>query len=150
MNSAVESYKKQIQTVQEQIELYKQRVERAPQIEMELNKVLRGYETVRQRYDALLSRKLDSKMSEELERRKKGAQFRVLDPAVRPPSPFSPNPVRILLMALVAGLGLGFGLAYVREMVDPAFYSPEDLEAYLKTEVIVSLPTVARKAHSEQ
>ena len=146
MNSNIESYKKQIQTVQEQIELYKQRVERAPQIEVELNKVLRGYETVRQRYDNLLARKLDSKMSEELERRKKGAQFRVLDLAVRPPNPFNPNPGRIMLMALAAGLAFGFGLAYLREMLDPAFYSPDDLETYLKTEVIVSLPNVGRKA----
>jgi polysaccharide chain length determinant protein (PEP-CTERM system associated) len=145
-DSSIETYKKQIQEVNEQIELYKKRVERGPQMEVELNKITRGYETVRQRYDALLSRKLDAKMSEELERRKKGAQFRVLDLAVRPPKPFKPDPMKIVLMTLVAGLGLGFGLAYVREMLDPAFYSPEDLETYLKTKVIMSLPTVGRGA----
>jgi len=149
MSANIDAYKKQIQEVNEQIELYKQRVERAPQIEVELSKVLRGYETVRQRYDNLLSRKLDAKMAEELERRKKGAQFRVLDPAVMPPKPFKPNPVKVMMMVLAAGLGLGFGLAYLREISDPAFFSPEDLEAYLKTQVIVSLPTVGRKARFE-
>jgi uncharacterized protein involved in exopolysaccharide biosynthesis len=142
MNSNMEAYKKQILAVQEQIELYKQRVEAAPQVEMELNKVLRGYETVRQRYDNLLARKLDAKMAEELERRKKGEHFRVLDQAVRPSKPFRPNPLKILVIALGAGLGFGFGLAYFREMLDFAFYSPEEVETYLKAEVIVSLPTV--------
>jgi uncharacterized protein involved in exopolysaccharide biosynthesis len=142
----IEGYKKQIEQVNEQIELYKQRVERAPQIEMELNKILRGYETVRQRYDNVLSRKMDAKMAEELERRKKGEQFRVLDLAVRPPLPFKPDPLRTMLMALAAGLGLGFGLAYLREMLDPAFYSPEEIEVYLKTEVIATLPTADKEA----
>jgi polysaccharide chain length determinant protein (PEP-CTERM system associated) len=144
INADIESYKKQIQEVHEQIEVYKQRVERAPEIEVELNKVLRGYETVRQRYDNLLSRKLDAKMAEELERRKKGAQFRVLDPAVKPGKSFGPDPLKSMMMAVVAGLGLGFGLAFLRETLDPAFHSPEDAQAYLKTEVIVSLPVVRR------
>ena len=140
----IEVSKKQMQQVQEQIELYKQRIEREPEVEMELNNILRGYKTVRERYDNLLSRKLDAKMAEELEILKKGEQFRVLDPAVKPPIPFKPKPVKVILMAFVAWLGLGFGMAFLREMLDPAFYSPEDISAYLKTEVIATFPIAGK------
>ena len=50
-----------------------------------------------------------------------------------------------MIVALVGGLGLGFGLALLREMTDPAFQSPEDIQTFLKTEVIGSLPVVSRK-----
>ena len=43
-------------------------------------------------------------------------------------------------MALLLGLGLGFGLAFLRETMDPAFYNPEDLEDFLQTKVMVTLP----------
>ncbi|MGV8056435.1 MAG: GumC family protein [Smithellaceae bacterium] len=149
VNANIESYRRQIEEVQKQIESYKQRVERTPQVEMELNKILRGYETVRQRYDSLLSRKLDAKMAEQMEKRKKGEQFRILDPAVKPPKPYKPSIPKVLFVTLAAGLGLGFGLAYLREAMDPCFYNPEELEAYLDTHVILCLPVAEKDTNSQ-
>ncbi|MGV8048747.1 MAG: GumC family protein [Anaerolineaceae bacterium] len=146
VNANIDSYRRQIEEVQKQIESYKQRVERTPQVEMELNKILRGYETVRQRYDSLLSRKLDAKMAEQMERRKKGEQFRILDPAVRPPEPYKPSLPKILFVTLAVGLAFGFCLAYLREAMDPCFYNPEELEAYLDTHVILCLPIAEKDA----
>ncbi len=140
INANIESYKIQIKEVEKQIQIYKERVERTPQVEMALNKVLRDYQTVRQRYDGLLSKKMDAKLAEQMERRKKGEQFRVLDPAIKPPKPFKPDSMRIMAMALALGLGLGGGLAYLREVLDPRFYNPEEVEAFLGVEVLASVP----------
>lgn len=136
----IEAYKKQIQEVEKQIQSYKERVERTPQVEMALNKISRDYQTVKTRYDGLLAKKLDAKMAEQMERRKKGEQFRVLDPAIRPPRPFKPDALRVMAIALVLGLGLGGGLAYLREMLDPRFYNPEEVEDFLAVAVIATLP----------
>lgn len=144
----IESYKTQISEVQKQIENYKERVERTPQVEMELNKVLRDYETVRRRYDSLLSKKLDAKLAEQMEKRKQGETFKVLDPAIKPPKPFKPNGIRVMAMTLALGLGLGGGLAYLREMLDPHFYNPEEVTAFLDVEVIVSLPLADAETRS--
>lgn len=140
INANIESYKNQIREVEKQLQTYKERVERTPQVEMALNKILRDYETVQQRYDDLLKKKLDAKLAEQMEKRKKGEQFRVLDPAIRPPKPFKPDAKRVMAMAFALGLGLGCGLAYLREMLDPAFYSPEDVSAFLELPVMVSIP----------
>ncbi|NLI80375.1 MAG: hypothetical protein GX443_01635 [Deltaproteobacteria bacterium] len=140
INANIESYKNQIREVEKQIQTYKQRVERTPQVEMELNKIVRDYETVKQRYDDLLKKKLDARLAEQMEKRKKGERFRVLDPAIKPPKPFKPDPMRIMAMALALGLGLGGGLAYLREMLDPRFYNPDEVESFLDVPVILSLP----------
>jgi polysaccharide chain length determinant protein (PEP-CTERM system associated) len=149
INFNIDTYAKQIEETQRAIQLYKKRVEQTPQVEMELNKILRGYETVRQRYDNLLSRKLDAKMAEQMEKRKKGEQFRILDPAVKPPKPYKPVPIKVMLLALAGGLGLGCGLAYLREGLDPAFYSPEEIETYLGAEVILCLPVAEKEGPAQ-
>jgi capsular polysaccharide biosynthesis protein len=47
---------------------------------------------------------------------------------------------KIILMVLVLGLGLGGGLAYLVEMMDPSFKTPEELEEELEIPVLVSMP----------
>ncbi|MDY6908373.1 MAG: GNVR domain-containing protein [Thermodesulfobacteriota bacterium] len=140
INSRVQTYEDQILELKRQIDVYRERVEKTPQVELELNKLLRDYETVQQRYANLLSKRLDAQMAEELEKRQKGEQFRVIDPAIPPDRPFKPDMRKIMLMALMAGLAFGGGLAYLREVMDPRFHSPEEVEAYLRAKVIVSLP----------
>jgi polysaccharide chain length determinant protein (PEP-CTERM system associated) len=149
ISANISSYQREIREIEKQVQIYKERVERTPRVEMALNKVLRDYQTVRQRYDSLLSKKLDAKLSEQLEKRQKGEQFRILDPAVKPVMPIKPNALKIMGLALALGLGLGCGLAYLREMLDPCFNTPEEVEAYLDAKVMVSLPTVHRAVKSE-
>jgi polysaccharide chain length determinant protein (PEP-CTERM system associated) len=140
INANISSYQREIREIEKQIQNYRERVERTPQVEMALNAVLRDYQTVRQRYDSLMSKKLDAKLAEQLEKRQKGEQFRILDPAVKPLKPFKPDALKVIGIALALGLGLGGGLAYLREMLDPCFYNPAEVEAYLHTQVMVSLP----------
>ncbi len=140
INARIADYEKQAEALKKQIALYKERVERTPQVELELTKLIRDYQTVQKRYANLLAKQLDAQMAEELEKRQKGEQFRVLDPAIPPEKPIKPDVRKVFLMALVLGLGLGGGLAYVRETLDPKFYSPEEVEAFAKTKVVVSLP----------
>lgn len=140
INRRVKNYEKQIDQLKQQIRMYQDRVERTPQVELDLTKLLRDYQSVQGRYAGLLGKKLDAQMAEELERRQKGEQFRVLDPAVPPDKPVKPDLRKIMAMALIAGLGLGGGLAYLREILDPRFYMPQEVESQLRTEVLVSIP----------
>ena len=54
--------------------------------------------------------------------------------------PIEPDVRRILLMTLVLGLGLGCGLAYLMEMMDTSFKTPEEAEKELQLPVLVSVP----------
>jgi len=52
----------------------------------------------------------------------------VWERAVTPSAPVSPNPVRAGLVALVLGLMLGTGLAFLLEYLDDSWRSPEEAE----------------------
>lgn len=136
----IDRYEDQIAEVKKQIEKYQERVERTPKVEMKLKDLQRDYQTVQNRYQNMLAKKLDAQMAEELEKRQKGEQFRVIDSAIPPETPFKPDMRKLGLMTLVLGLGIGGGLSYLRESLDPAFYSAEDAENYLGRKVIVTLP----------
>jgi uncharacterized protein involved in exopolysaccharide biosynthesis len=107
---------------------------------MQLKDLQRDYETVNKRYHNMLAKKLDAQMAEELEKRQKGEQFRVIDSAIPPEAPFKPDMRKLGLMTFLLGLGFGGGLAYLRESLDPAFYSPDDAETHVGRKIIVTLP----------
>ena len=138
--SNINSIKNQIAEINEQIEKYQKRVEKTPKVEIKLKDLQRNYETVKERYENLLAKKLDAEMAEELEKRQKGEQFKVIDSAIPPRLPFKPDVGKLGFMTLVLGLGMGGGLAYLRETLDPAFYTAEDAENQLGRKVITSLP----------
>ena len=146
----IRDYEKQIAKVKEQIEVYKDRVEKTPQVELAMTKILRDYETVKKRYEELLAKSLSARMAEELERRQKGEQFRIIDPAVAPAKPISPDFKKIMILAAAAGLGLGFGLAFLRETMDPCFYDADEIEADLGANVIISLPVADLKQKAKR
>jgi capsular exopolysaccharide synthesis family protein len=56
------------------------------------------------------------------------SNIKVVDPAVVPEAPFSPNVKRSLLVALLLGLMLGVGLAFASDFLDNSVKGPEDLE----------------------
>ena len=136
----IESYQQQILNTRQELREYQQRVEETPHVETQLRDLQRDYETLDDRYQDILSRKLNAQMAEELERRQKGEQFTVIDSAIPPLVPFEPDVRKLGLMTLLLGLSFGGGLAYLRESMDPAFFSAEDAESYLGRKVLVTLP----------
>ena len=62
--------------------------------------------------------------------------------ALPPSGSSSPKSFRILAMATVAGLALGFGLALLREIGDSVFRTSSQVRARLRTECVAMLPIV--------
>jgi polysaccharide chain length determinant protein (PEP-CTERM system associated) len=134
------SLRDEIRKVDSQSRLYQRRVEETPKREQELLTLQRDYENLKELYDSLLNRKLEADIAVSMEKKQKGEQFRVIDPAKVPTSPIEPDVRRIFLMTIALGFGLGAGLAYLLEMMDTSYRDPDEVEKELKVPVLVSIP----------
>jgi uncharacterized protein involved in exopolysaccharide biosynthesis len=56
--------------------------------------------------------------------------------------PKIPSKRNILLLAIIAGLGVGVGLVYGLEYIDTSFKSVEDVEQFLSLPVIGTIPSM--------
>lgn len=81
-------------------------------------------------YEKLVSRYGQSEVSKEMELQDKSVSFKVLDPAVVPSSPVSPNRPLILLGGIVLGIGLGIGLIVLMDLINPSIKSADDLRDF--------------------
>jgi uncharacterized protein involved in exopolysaccharide biosynthesis len=108
--------------------------------------LLREYESTKATYETLLKKSQEAQQAENLEKRQKGEQFRVIDPARVPEKPFSPDIPKTLLIGLLAGIGGGFGLAFLKEQTDRSFHEPGDAEIALGLKVLATIPNIEETA----
>jgi len=128
--------------IQQQIAMYRGRVEAAPRVEQQLATVQREYDLEKQNYSNLTGKFRDARMNESLERNQGGERFTVLQHASLPDAPFSPNIPRLLVLVLLVGGCLGGGLALGREYLDRAIYDTRSL-AELELPILGEIPRIA-------
>ena len=133
-----------------QINDFEKRVEATPSAEQWLADLRRNYDISLENYRSLLSKKLSARLSENLEKRQKGEKFRVIDPANLPEKPYKPNRMKIVLLGTIIGLGIGIGLVYFTELMNPAFQKPEDFEGILTQPVLTVIPLYSVKIFKEK
>ena len=134
-----------IKKILDQIHIYQKRVEDAPKREQELLSLKRDYENIRETYNSVLGRKLEAEISVNMEKKQKGEQFRIIDPARLPQKPISPDMQKIFLFTIAAGLGFGAGIVFLFEFFNKSFKSIDDVESGLGFPVLAAIPTVYKK-----
>ena len=141
----IEKLRKDKEKTSNQIRKYRNRIEVGPKIENMFVDLRRDYNQANETYQSLLQKKLQAELAENLERTQKGEQLMILNPANLPEKPFKPDVSKILSMGFMLALACGSGLAFLREYLDPAFWSSKELESIIELPVLVSIPVVNTK-----
>ncbi len=134
--------KKEQQEAKKQIEIYQKWIAAAPVREAEWASLTRDYQQFSQRYQNLVAKNLAAASVENLERKQKGSQFKIVDPGHLPEKPFSPDFKKIILLSLLLGTGLGGAVAFCVEFIDSSFKEAHDLENYLNLPIVCSVPVL--------
>jgi polysaccharide chain length determinant protein (PEP-CTERM system associated) len=140
IDAEIQALRSQHDRIRSQIGTLQARVDNSSIHGIELAKISRDYEITLKKYQDLLAKSLESELSENMEKKQKGEQFQIADPANFPLKPVRPNRWMIVLIGLLLGLGAGAGLALVWDNVDTSFKRSEDLISYVNLPLLATIP----------
>jgi len=128
---------------QGQIGAYQNRVDAAPLAEQELASLNRELDTEKHRYEDLNTRYQSARSAEDVTRKQGGERFSILYPADLPNKPIEPQPLKIMALAIVAGLVLGAATALGREFLDRSVHDLRGLQSEFEVPVLGEIPRIA-------
>lgn len=96
-------------------------------------------------YEQLVARYGQSEVSKQVEVQDKSTTFRIVDPAILPTKPISPQRVKMILLGIVGGLVASFGLLVLRDHLDKSVRNVESLKS-LGVQILAVVPTIENPA----
>lgn len=102
-----------------------------------------GREMISQKnlYEQLVGRLGQSEVSKQMEVQDKSATFRIVDPAVIPSKPVSPNRIKIILFGIFAGLVGSFAFLVLLDQFDMSVRSLDELKS-LGVPILAVIPRI--------
>src|SRR5262249_54905754 len=146
------AYRRDQHTLRAQSNTYTAQLEATPQHEKVIEDMDRELKVGDMQFHALLDKQLDTKLAQGFEKSESGIAFTVAEAAGLPQAPYSPQRLRLIVMGIAAGLGLGLALIFLLEQNDTTFANVDDFQSFSALPVAGVVPhvecvTTGRKTH---
>jgi len=122
--------------------IYARRLNMPPDVMQELSALTHAYELAKQRQTYLSTRKLNSDLAGKVDTDVNNKTFTTVDAPNLPQTPVKPDRITLSAVGCLAGLMVGFGAAFAREILDPTLSDEASAEAELKLPILTSIPIV--------
>lgn len=136
------SMRRRVETLQLSSDEFQRRIAATPRVEEAYSALVAERDNTQTKYNDLMQKHMEARVSQGLEQEQKGERFTLIDPARLPEKPFKPNRIAIILIGLVLGGGVGIGVAALREFSDDAVRKVDQLERITNYPVLAGIPTI--------
>jgi polysaccharide chain length determinant protein (PEP-CTERM system associated) len=138
----IDSIRAQIKTLTGKAQKYQRQIDNTPRVEEVYRKLLTERNNTQAKYDDMMRKVMEARVSQGLEKEQKGERFTLIDPARLPEKPFKPNRWAIALIGVVMGIGAGVGTAALREFSDTSVHSARSLAQATAFPVLATVPPI--------
>ena len=145
VNSQIARLEKDKEDIGRQMKIVQGRLNLAPALEQELLALTRNEAVLQQQHTTLQNKKFSTQMAKTLETDPDRVFYRVIDPATLPEKPVFPDRRQMVLIGVGAGLLIGVGAAFARELFDSTVGTEEEAMAVLSVPVLASVPEIPPK-----
>jgi succinoglycan biosynthesis transport protein ExoP len=150
VDGQLQSLKSEEALLRQVIGTYESRVENAPKRQDDIQQLTRDSEATKERYETLLKRYEEARLTESLEQGQNVEGFRVLDPAIPSGRPTAPNRMWLLGMGIVGSLALALFAVVGAEKLDTTFHSVDDLRAFARIPAIAVIRRIPTPAEARR
>lgn len=142
LNTERDSVKRQLAGLRGRLSDFERRLTLSPEVERQYAALARDYENARVKYQEVRAKQMEAQVSQNLEAERKGERFTLIDPALPPERPVSPNRPLILILGLLLSLVAAAAAALVADAMDSSVRSARDLRQLLGVDPLVALPSM--------
>jgi polysaccharide biosynthesis transport protein len=150
INQRIAAYRRDQAALRAQLNTYSQQLQATPQHEKVIEDMDRELKVGDMQFHALLDKQLDTKLAQGFEKSESGIAFTVAELAGLPQGPYSPQRLRLIIMGIAAGMGLGLALIFLLEQNDTTFANVDDFQSFTTLPVAGVVPHVEYKSKSRK
>ena len=132
------------------IDKYENDLKRRPMLQREYERIRHEVDNNRTIYQAFLESKTSAQISEAVQSSKLGLNFEIIEKARKPISPIKPDKIKVIIISLMFGLGIGTGAILISEYVDDSFRTVEEVERVLQIPVLGTIPKTVEQFQWER
>lgn len=140
--SEISGLKEERRKLVEKLEDYQQRLEKAPFIDEEYNKLTLDYENARRKFNEASNKLHNARISQQMDVSEQGQRFHIDSKAFLPDKPFKPKRFIIVLLGFLVALGAAVGVTALKEGMDTSIKAADDLENLLGVPVLAAVSFV--------
>lgn len=128
--------------IEEELAALKASIDATPGNAIDLDALQRDYDNTQLQYNNAVARLGEAATGDRIEALSKGQRITVIEQAVVPDQPASPNRQLIAVGAVLGGLALGLGLVVLLEVLNRTVHRPADLVSRLGIQAFGSVPYI--------
>lgn len=139
----------QVDQMTQEIGVLNQAALQAPTVEREYNNLLRNREVALAKLLDLRVKLKEAELASELEERRQGQRFTLIDPPALPEEPKSPNRLAMLFLGFIVAAGAGLGIGVLLEAVDQSIRTNKKLSSLSGVAPLVTIPYIDTPSERE-
>lgn len=140
IDGQIEASQQERARLTEELEALQETIAATPANTIRLQGMRRDYEAVQAQYERAVANRSAAETGDVIENLSKGQRISVLEQAIAPSSPNSPNRALIAAGGVVMGGAMGLGVVVLLELLNTSIRRPKDLETGLGIRAFGTLP----------
>ncbi len=149
IDNRVKMLNKQIDESMALVAELEERISRTPEVERGISALTRDYENLFKEYQDVLAKRGDAQLAENLEENQQAEKFSILEPALQPDKPSSPNRPQLIFAAIFLALGAGGAVAAGLELFQARLRGRIHLASILDGQPIAVIPYIHSEADNK-
>jgi succinoglycan biosynthesis transport protein ExoP len=141
--SELKSFKTKSVDLRQKLESFEGRLAAMPEVERSFRGMSRDYENAVAKYQEINAKRMEAQLAQSLESEQKGERFTLIEPALFPEEPASPNRLAIFVLGLVLSTAGGFGGVALSEALDNTVYGRRGLTTVFGVAPLAVIPHIS-------